>query len=185
MWIACPCGNRIHDNTDFISYKARIIADQDFDDMVEEINKAVQRKVSGEELEDVIDAIDDIIWRYADKDMYQCPECKRIFIDGVPSRPREVHRFVPEGEVPGDLLISVEGSKWRGFLEAEWKDEKTEWMETHGSIYAKVNPSEYYGFDDQQAFIKRYYELFEELKKAKRIRSAILWINGKRIHDWG
>lgn len=34
------------------------------------------------------------------------------------------------------------------------------------------------------AFIKRYDELFEELREAKRIRCFCMRINRKAIHDW-
>lgn len=44
MHFYCQCGNRIDDTTDMISYKARMIADQDWDGFLDAICAAIESK---------------------------------------------------------------------------------------------------------------------------------------------
>lgn len=179
MRFECKCGYIIHDTTDYISYKGRVIADQDWFDFYDRIEEAI--KSNQKDKEQVINEF----WRDTSgiaNEIYQCPKCGCIFISG---KGRELHSFEPNSQVTLNLLISAKGEKWQGFLYAEWDDVKPEWRENHGLIYALVN-AEYSGsgYDDYEEFEKRYYELFEELKAKGIIRSASLKRNGKELHSW-
>ena len=44
---ACPCGGGVKDSTDYLSYKAHLIADQDFEDF-QEISAASKAIVARE-----------------------------------------------------------------------------------------------------------------------------------------
>lgn len=175
----CKCGERISDITDYISYKAHMIADQDWADFFERIDEAIQsdeadrEKVIDEFFHDTLD-VDNI--------MYQCRKCGRIFING---KGGTLYSFSPETPVPANLLRSAKGERWQGSLTAEWKDVKPEWSEHHGYIFPNVNMRyDNLEFDDYDAFTERYYQLFEELKNKGIIRYAVLKRNKEKIHQW-
>lgn len=180
MHFFCECGKRISDTTDYISYKARIIADQDWFDFFDRIEEAIK---SGEsDKEKVIDEF----WRdtldVAKSSMYQCTQCGCIFINGEKGA---VYPFKPMGEVPMKLLRSAKGEKWQGWLHAEWEDVKPEWSEHHGHIWPCVNLDyNMPGFDDYDEFEKKYYQVFAELKDKGVIRRASLKRNKQIIHSW-
>lgn len=180
MHFWCGCGNRISDTTDMLSYKGYILADQDLDDLYCKIEDAImspepdRKKVVAQFFSDIIDI---------DKTMYQCPKCGRIFIDG---EARLLNAFRPEeGCTERRLLQSTKGELWQGFLYAEWDDEKPEWSEHHGYVSPIVNIQyNIPGFDDYDAFVAKYYEVFEELKEKGIIRSAHLKRNRQVLHSW-
>ena len=63
----CKCGCIMCDNTDGISYKARLIADQDFFTFLDEIESECPHKAPSN------------AWRYIE-DMFQCPDCGNLII---------------------------------------------------------------------------------------------------------
>lgn len=180
MHFYCKCGSRISDITDHISYKAHLIADQDWYDFLDAVVDAITSKEP--DREKVVDEF------YRDKlndvrrIMYQCPECGRIYIDGEGNR---LYFFQPEEPVNTKLLQSSQGENWKGYLKAEWKDEKPEWSRYHGYIWPEIN-GDYreIGLDDYEEFEKEYYRLFEELKTKDVLRGSTLKRNGKRLHYW-
>lgn len=181
MHFLCKCGKRISDTTDYLSYKAHIIADQDWFDFWDRIDEAIQsdetdrKKVADDFFQDTGN-VDNI--------MFQCRDCGRIYISG---KGRELYSFCPETAAPKNLLQSVKGEGWQVFLTAEWNDENPEWSEYHGYIFSTVNV-EYdnldMGFNDYDAFTERYYQLFEELKNKGIIRYAVMRRNKEKIHQW-
>lgn len=78
MWIQCACGNVIKDVTDSISYKARYISDQDWFDVLDRIDSAIKSDESNKD--HLCQEISTFIMGKA-KDIYQCTECGRIYID--------------------------------------------------------------------------------------------------------
>ncbi len=185
MHFYCTCGYRISDTTDFLSYKAYMLADQDQDDFFDGMEKLIKDdSLSREECAErvVIRHAND----YLKRNIYQCPQCGRIFIEDNEENGFKLHIFAPEGDVNKKLLTSAKDTKWKGFLHAEWNDKKFEWRESHGYIFVNTNVphDEDLSFDDKEAFWKRYYELFEELKAEKLIRSALLIENDKWLHSW-
>lgn len=76
MHFYCTCGNRISDTTDFLSYKAYLLADQDEQDYYD----AIEQEVKNEEIsrEECVDNIMFSLGRkYLGKAMYQCLGCGR------------------------------------------------------------------------------------------------------------
>lgn len=63
----CSCGHIIRDNTDYLSYKAYYISDQDFYDFLDELE--------GESR----DNFASVAYKYV-RDIYQCTKCNNIFI---------------------------------------------------------------------------------------------------------
>ena len=179
MHFYCKCGNRISDITDYISYKAHIIADQDWYDFMDIIVDAIESGKSDRK------KLVDEFYRDTcgiDKQMYQCPVCGQIYIDGEGG---SLYSFCPEAPVNTNLLQSIKGENWEGYLWAEWKDKKSEWSEHHGYIQPMVN-GDYKStdWDDYNEFLKEYYRLFEELKEKQILRHATMKCNKKVIHDW-
>lgn len=182
MHFYCTCGNRISDTTDFLSYKAYLLADQDEQDYYD----AIEQEVKNEEISRE-ECVDNIMFsfgrKYLGKAMYQCLECGRLFIEDETGR--NFYTFVPEGDVNKRILNSVEGEKWKGYLRGEWEDEKADWQEHNGYIWIEVNKSfEPMYFNDKEEFQKQYYLLFEQLKKEGIIRSAVMKVNKEWGHDW-
>ncbi|MDE6780987.1 MAG: hypothetical protein K2J40_05965 [Ruminococcus sp.] len=177
-WIRCYCGYKIHDSSDHLSYKGRIMSDQDYFDYLDSVSSII-----GSECPDRKKLVDNFYFRVPDmtKTVYQCSQCGRLYIE----EDNKLFCFKPENHTNNGVLKSVHGEKWKGFLYAEWRSEKYEWQEYKGYVCADVNyPCESIYSDDRQEIIDGYYRLLEELKKAGVIRSASLKINGERIHDW-
>ena len=184
MKFPCACGCVIHDTSDNLSYKGKIIADQDIDSLwgiIERLEEPHDEKI------DVFKEVSDLLM----KNIYQCPECGRVYIENQ-SHNYELIAFKIESddqqtrEGSKTLLKSAHGENWKGYLFGEWCDDKPEWLEHHGMIMPKVN-IEVDGelvFDDYEAFEKRFHEVFEYLKGRDVIGSALLRVNGKRTFVW-
>ncbi len=180
MRFGCKCGNIIRDTTDFLSYKADILASQDEEDFCE----GMESLVTDESLSKVVcmNKLMSLYTHYAMRSIYQCSECGRLYVEDPEGK---LHCFVPEEHTNKELLISVAGRNWKGLLWANWKDVKPEWSEHHG--YIDVNTNESYDnqvFDDKESFLECYYELFDELRQKNLIRSARLHENGECTHTW-
>lgn len=177
-WIRCRCGYKIHDSADYLRYKGRIIADQDYFDYTDSVTEIIESECSDRKKLSV-----DFCCKFAGitKTVYQCPECGRLYIECE----NKLFCFSPENHTDKDVLKSVHGEKWKGFLYAEWNDKKSEWRDYRGYVFADVNcPCESIESDDRQEVFDGYYRLFEKLRQADAIRFASLKINGERIHDW-
>lgn len=182
MHFYCTCGNRISDTTDFLSYKAAIMANQDEQDFFDEIEKEIKdEQITREECVDRV--LLQHTGKYLNRNMYQCSQCGRLYVEDATYN---FHVFAPEGEASKQLLTSVEGEKWKGLLWGEWDDEKPEWREHHGFLEVNTNkplPGVIFE-DDKEEFQKKYYEMFEKLKQEGVIRSASLKINKQWMHRW-
>ena len=121
MKIQCECGNVISDSTDYLPYKAHFVADQDWFELLENIDKRVSNLVEAVRLLQDEKAASEIAMRAimairgdigkATRLVYQCPNCGRLLVDDV-----QYHSqiFVPQDEsVPKNLFRSKEGEKWK------------------------------------------------------------------------
>ena len=182
MHFYCSCGNRISDITDFLSFKASFLADQDEDDYFGQVEQAVQDGLPDGSLLDVL-AIQ-LPSRYLCRSMYQCPQCGNLFLEDTSGK---LHEFVPKTSEAQGLLRSVEQEKWRGFLHGYWNDTPPSWSEHCGFIEINSNDTSlpgYLTFDERKNFEERYFELFETLKQRGLIRFAGLKINRDWLHRW-
>lgn len=187
MNFRCECGQRIHDNTDYLSYKGYLMSDQDQFDLLDEIDDAIEK--SGPSASDKEEAAMRIrsLTSTLFKTVYQCPNCGNLFIDNDHDRSLEMFRGA--NQVNKNLLMSALGDKWRGFLYAEWKDEIPEWQTSHGTLFNETNSRSLSGrsdgkYSDWEALEHDYYQLFNELKNKNVIRYSQLKKNYTVIHSW-
>jgi DNA-directed RNA polymerase subunit RPC12/RpoP len=80
MKFVCECGNKILDIADGLSYKAHIIADQDWFELLDEIDNAIEK--SGPTEKDKENAVMQIRMHISKlaKTLYQCQNCGNIFL---------------------------------------------------------------------------------------------------------
>jgi hypothetical protein len=96
MWIGCECGNTIKDNTDYLPFKARFIADGDWFAMLNMVRDAIEnaRRPGAPTEQDVTASL----LRFSTS-AWQCTQCARIYFD----RPgNALHCFSFEKSLPED-----------------------------------------------------------------------------------
>ncbi len=123
MKFGCQCGQSIIDQTDFLPYKANLLADQDRESMIEEIEAHAAKLVSAmknlSQAESVLPQGDPLetfskaLWlriipKYLSRVIYQCLNCGRIFIENSDHR-ANLHSFVPDDQSWEKLLGSING----------------------------------------------------------------------------
>ncbi len=181
MNFLCECGHRISDTTDYISYKAHLISDQDWFDFLDAIDSAIEK--SGPTKKDKEVALMQIrsLAIKLDKSVYQCKKCGNLFFD---NKSGHFEMFQGSSEdVNKELLQSAKGEEWQGFLYGEWVDKKPDWLVSNGYICADtlIKGKQY---DDWETLEKDYYTIFNELKLKNVLRSSSLKKNKKEIHSW-
>lgn len=181
MHFYCICGKRITDQTDSISYKAHVLPDQDYEDFWNSIDQLIDDETMPHNDKEAGRFACSAMGRF----MYQCPECGRIILDDTEDKSK-LHFFKPESTVINKkLLISDKGNQWKGFLHAQWYDEKPDWYEHKGYIMPNCNQEyDHIEFDDKELFMKRYHEIFEDMVKKGIIRSAMMKVNNEQVHIW-
>lgn len=154
MKIACPCGEIIIDQTDFLRDKARLIGDQDDED------HRLLHPWSGAALD-----LERMVWR--------CEGCGRLAIDFG----GELAWFVPENErARGRVLQSAHGRAWRGMLRGRWVDRR-------GEVWWFTNVEDGFEMPETEAEVRRlYFEVLDRLGGAKLLRNAFLNVDGELVH---
>ncbi|MEO3945520.1 hypothetical protein [Gorillibacterium sp. CAU 1737] len=188
MNFRCECGQRIHDNTDYLSYKGYLLSDQDQFDLFDEIDDAIENSgPSSRDKEEASMRIRSLLSALL-KTVYQCSNCGNIFINDDLHRLDMFRRANPGNQ---NLLESALGDKWRGFLYADWKDKVPDWQSSNGTLYNKTNgsslpePSVVDGnYGDWETLEKDYYRFFHDLKTKDAIRFSQLKKNNTVIHSW-
>jgi hypothetical protein len=106
MKIKCPCGQNISDNTDEISYKGHVFADQDYFTILEGIESCIQLVASNSEaLEKAKNDADDVIISKT-RGIWTCDNCGRVAIHDASC---QLHWYKPEnGENVQNLLSTRE-----------------------------------------------------------------------------
>ena len=177
----CRCGKDFFVSKDS-PYQAYYLADQDENEYAEICDCA--EKPHAETLPLPAKMI-----RLIRRNLYQCPHCGRLYFDDLTGRPMTV--FTPDADAVPDLnadrhlLMSVHGEKWRGDLYAEWDDVKPEWRDHAGDVLAEVNPDPVWeGFDTYEETERRFYALFEELRRQDKIDYATFKVNKETKFKW-
>ncbi|QIF01639.1 hypothetical protein [Roseimicrobium sp. ORNL1] len=163
MKIRCKCGAVIPDNSDFLSYKAHVVADQDWEDFEDMIE-------SGKRVDS---------WFSFVRTCYQCPHCGRLYVEDAS---RELHAFAPEGHQT-KVLSSSKGPDWRGHMGGNWEDQPVT-GHPKGDLWSNGVEGTFKQFDDWSQLEPAYYALFDQLCSAGRLRSAFLRKNGEIVHSW-
>lgn len=161
MNIGCICGTVILDQTDFLSFKAHLVADRDWEDFVDS-SESTKR-------------IDSTYVRLC----YQCTQCGRLYVDDAS---RSLHAFIPEGHEV-QVLGSSRGSDWRAPLIGSWNDKPFSGR-AKGQLLCDAEGGTSAEFDDWSQLERSYQALFVQLRKQDRLRSALLRKNGKDVHVW-
>ena len=183
MHFLCACGYCFHDNSDALSFKGYILADQDEDEMWNIRGRAEKPH------DDTIDIASDVM-NLLHRAMYQCPECGRMYIEDAAAK-YELVRFTPceHGEPIPDvnrkMLLSAHGDKWRGYLYAQWEDPKPDYCEHKGIIFPICNLQfDDLSFDDFSAFEKRYFDIFRAMTEKNILHRARMTVNRETRHSW-
>lgn len=161
MKIGCKCGAVIPDQTDFLSFKAHLIADRDWDDFAD--------------ASEPHSTIDSSLVRIC----YQCPQCGRLYVEDAS---RNLYSFAPEGHKT-QVLSSIKGLAWRGPLIGAWSD-KPSAGQSKGTLWCDAEEGTSEQFNEWSQLENAYHVLFERLRKLDRLRSAILRKDGKDVHIW-
>jgi hypothetical protein len=194
MKIGCVCGNVLRDQTVNIPYKAHFIADQDYSDLLEEIEGKLEqiRNLSADVPTDSNLREVGILWHVIssyERFLYQCSNCGRVCITD-PDDLRYLQWFKPEDENWKKVLASIkgEGSKpWRRNLIGHWDPSRS-----IGRLWYDPRAGEKGGFEtfsDWNSLQARYFELFELFKAEKQLVGARLGV-GKEgtpiqdVHSW-
>jgi len=160
--IECKCGKIIPDTTDFISYKGHLIADQDYFDFFDEIEK--------KEWNDSTSRASKYF-----NEVFQCTNCHNIIIL------RDNKRFdfkSIDTEGDSNILNSYLNEKWLGLISANFRNGQ-------GEIYWHTNLES--GFRQELSLVELkniYYRKFEELMSLNILRHSFLKIDGKIEHDF-
>ena len=191
MKISCPCGELISDCSDYLSYKARFVADMDNEDFwqamdsaFEELAKALGSTAEGAKgTQAVVEKAQmQVLYgtgRYQ-RDMYLCTSCGRLLIEDVRGN---IQIFEPQdGVASKNLLCSIEGDTWTGFLRGLWRFDliggELRWGTgkggEHGFCY----------FDDFETLSQRYFDIFHRLHGKGFLLSASLIKGEETIHCW-
>ena len=160
MKIKCHCGNSISDDTDFLSYKAHIFSDQDFEDLLEstDYHKFSEFGRCG----------------------YQCTECGRLYLDHPDGTMRS---FIPAGNADR-IFSSIKGSLWRAPLIGIWKEGATKEIPPEGYIFSAAEGGIYQEYTNWEEMKSDYYEIFNRLKSLNILRSSYLKKHYDDVHIW-
>lgn len=98
MFISCRCGERVTDNTDYIPWKARLIPDMQWEELMlileaggERIDRHPHAKQQA--FHAMWSALKPLF-----RSAWQCSSCGRIYVE---NKAGELHSFVPESSAPG------------------------------------------------------------------------------------
>lgn len=180
MKFLCECGYIIRDSTDYLSYKAHLISDQDYFDLLDEVDHAIEG--SGPTPQDKEHALMKVrsLFQRLTKTIYQCKSCGNVYFN-------EEDKWVRLEPQPDDnkrrLLRSAKGDDWPGFLYGDWYDELPVWSEVKGSISAPLDNLSG-SFKDWESLENEYYTLFADLKNRGLLRVGTLKKNGQTLHSW-
>lgn len=104
MKIVCDCGSMIYDQTDYLPNKAHFIPDQEWFNVLEAIDDAIEK--SGPSAKDKEVACMKVrrLIREASRVAWQCYECGRVYVD---DHAYQLRQFVPDtSNVPKEIFRS-------------------------------------------------------------------------------
>ncbi len=178
MNFACRCGYHFYDNSDNLSFKAHILADEDWNEFVGYLEDA--EKPHTEKIENMGRSLD-----LLERCIYQCPECGRLFLedaDGSLTMFTPSDTAEPEPEVNRHMLISSHGENWHGILYGEWHDPKPKWREYAGYVSVMMNEETAPAFhsNDFAETERQFHVIFEKLRAEDSIHYAVF-----RVYEQG
>lgn len=180
MKIGCECGNVIVDQTDFLPYKGYIISDQDWFDLLDAIDFAVEKSGHSEkEKESALMKVRSLAVTLS-KEIYQCTACGRVYIHNNSGGLEMFVRNIPfDGS---KILISALGDNWRRPVFGSWDDKRQGSSKGYISCFGLDDNDVL--FDNWDKLQEKYYSLVKELKGKSILRSALLRRNDEVVHCW-
>lgn len=171
--VICECGYIISDSTDQMRQKAKFVADQDFFDFLDTVEKEKDEKGTRSSSGYL-------------GDIFQCPDCGNIMICCADNSRRCDFRPVDK-EHSKDITLSYLGERWKGHLFGHYygASYSLEYKRNKGELYWNTNKESGYICDMTiEDLKKRYYEKYEELKVLDILRGGFLRIDGKDEHSF-
>jgi hypothetical protein len=92
MKFVCDCDATIYDITEYISYKAHYITDQDWGVLLDGVDHVIDDVAISKK--DAVNKILDFI-SLVHRSIYQCTYCGRVYLDDVNN---QLHGYVPRNE---------------------------------------------------------------------------------------
>ncbi len=160
--IVCNCGQIIIDQSDFITNKAHLVADQDYFDLLDEIENREWHDLS-------------IRASKYFSEIFQCSSCNNliIFKDG------KRFDFCPsDKDKSSKILTSYLGQKWLGTLSGNFRNGQ-------GELFWNTNLES--GFRQNltlDELEQLYDQKFKELTDLKILRHSFLTIDGNVRHSF-
>ena len=101
--IKCICGNRIYDNSDQLSYKARFVPDMEWFELLDTLSSSALAPPQFQGNEDELwHALTSLSARFFRREAFQCNECGRLWVQ---ANSGSFNCFRPESEfVSKDVL---------------------------------------------------------------------------------
>ena len=165
MWIECPCGGVIKDNSDGLPNKAYLLADQDWSVILDAAKPGKPPIV-------------DVGPRT--REVYQCVQCGRLTFDDPVTG--EMLWFAPENDPRGRALGSIDGNAFKVRLVGRWRPHGNigdlHWR-TSGDLDGGFEQ-----FEDRAGLERRYHEVLAMLRGQGRLTEAELFDGDTRRHRW-
>jgi len=180
MKILCKCGGIIYDQTDFLPNKGYVISDQDWFDLLDAMDRAIEKLgPTILEKEKACMHIRSLMTKLS-KPIYQCQKCGCLFVFNEKKELEAYNKTYPfEGN---SVLKSSFGLNWKGTLIGEWRESRE--GESKGYIWHNDISDREGSFCNWNDLEERYYSIFNELRERDILRSAILKKNNEVLHSW-
>jgi hypothetical protein len=182
MKIGCTCGSTISDQTDFLSYKAHFIADQDWYDVVDAAEGSeLAVTYRNDQPSGTSSMARHRLWRWS-REMWQCKACGRLYVE---DHDYAIQGFTPdEASPPHNLLRSIHGDRWKRPLVGGWRT----WIKDgpKGELWWGFGDAEegFEQFEQWEQLEERYHEVFRRLLDKDILRSALLRYGDRTVHEW-
>jgi len=189
MRIICLCGEEFSLNTDFLYYRGHLIADQDYELVLEAIDTLlaeayrigqldIDPKQRQAQFDYLYQQVPDTIQK---RFIYQCPHCGRLHINDANYKS---HIYKPENDQQSsDILRSIHRNDWKGKL-------KGNWARLHDAVwygYLAWDTKQSRGwkiFDTWEELKSEYHRLLEDLKDKDMLATAQLQKDKDVIHTY-
>lgn len=104
MFISCACGEKIHDNTDFMSWKAHLLPDQQWEELFDIVDSALETPDKAARREEIQVKVRDKI-RNLFRSAWECVACGRLYIE---NKGGELLCYAPQDSNPPRYILSGE-----------------------------------------------------------------------------
>lgn len=185
----CVCSYEM--TVDQLSHRhcGRIIADQDFGDVIDLYLKVINNAFEidpNDKSGEIQRKKQQIPYELMNislygRRIYECPACRRIYIDDDNRSDRNIYEPADVSTNPS-VLWSIKGEKWKGSLSGSWNKWSSDDM-WHGTLEWNTNASQGTEvFDTWVQLEQAYHQRFDELLKHDLLRSAHLVNDETTIH---